>query len=142
MIWNKIKPNHYFEDPIEHIYAMTIFDTKEYDQLYENQNDLNHNVWQEFDSKYRMGYEVKEDFKNIDFQKEVICLWFFKERSDSTKSYVHLNGKQLHYLPNTFLITKSKDIKLVQTKRKYIRHPLIQIDMTNDHWKTLLSKLR
>ena len=142
MIWDKLKPNHYFQDPTPHIYTITIFDTREYDKLYENQNNLSHNVWQEFNSKYRTGYEFKEDFSGIDFQKEIMCLWFFKERSDSTKSYVEVAGKQLAYTPNTFLITKSKDIKLVQTKRKYIRHPLVQIDMTNNHWQTLLSKLR
>jgi len=142
MNWDKLKPNHYFRDPITHIYAQDIFDTKEYDKLYENQNNLAHHVWQEFDSKYRTGYEFKEDFSDIGLQKEIMCLWFFKERSDSTKSYVEVNGKQLAYAPNTFLITKSKDVKLVQTKRKYIRHPLVQIDMTNDQWENLTENLR
>ena len=71
-----------------------------------------------------------------------MCLWFFKERSDNTQSYVHIDDKQLTYFPNTFLITKSKNIKLVLTKRKYIRHPLVQIDMTNNQWEDLLLKFR
>jgi hypothetical protein len=142
MDWKKITTEHYHQDPVPHIYCCNIFDTKEYDKLYENQNDLSHQMWQDFDAKYKTGYEFKNNFSDLNFQKEIMCLWFFKERSDNTKSYVEVNGKQLDYTPNTFLITKSKDIKLVQTKRKYIRHPLVQIDMTNNHWQTLLSKLR
>jgi len=142
MNWGKLKPNHYFEDPVVHIYTQTVFDTKEYDKLYENQNNIDHQTWQDFDSKYRLGFEVKDDFSKIDFDKEIMCLWFFKERSDNTRSYVHIDDKQLTYLPNTFLITKSKNIKLVQTERKYIRHPLVQIDMTNNQWEDLLEKFR
>ena len=139
MNWQKLKPKHVFEDPVKHIYTMSVFDTRAYDKLYENQNNLQHKVWQDFDSEYRTGYEFKEDFSDIDFQKEIMCLWFFKERSDSTASFVDLEGKKLAYTPNTFLITKSKDMKLVQTKRKYIRHPLVQIDMTSDQWAGLLK---
>ena len=117
MNWEKLKPNHYFEDPVKHIYTNNIFDTKEYDRLYENQNNLNHQTWQEFDSKYRTGFEFKDNFSDIDFNKEIMCLWFFKERSDNTKSVVRINGKELTYLPNTFLIAESKDIEHVQTKK-------------------------
>lgn len=142
MNWGKLKSIHYHENPVSHIYSHAIVEPKEYDNLYENQNDLNHQVWQEFDAKYRTGFEFKSNFDNIDFNKEIICLWFFKERSDATKSYVHVRNKQLTYEPNTFLITKSKEIKLVETKKKYIRHPLIQIDMSNDQWEIILKKIR
>ena len=40
MNWEKLKQNHYNKDPVEHIYSKTIFDMKEYDDLYENQNNL------------------------------------------------------------------------------------------------------
>ena len=40
MNWDKLKPNHYFRDPITHIYAQDIFDTKEYDKLYEISKDF------------------------------------------------------------------------------------------------------
>jgi len=142
MNWEKLKPTHYFEDPVKHIYTLNVFDTKEYDKLYENQNNLNHQTWQDFDSKYRTGFEFLENFSDINFNKEIMCLWFFKERSDNTKSFVHINGKELAYLPNTFLITESKDIKHVQNKRKYLRHPLVQIDMTNNQWQKLIEKFR
>ena len=80
MNWEKLKPNHYFDDPVTHIYTQSMFDTREYDRLYENQNNLNHQSWQEFDSKYRTGFEFKNGFSDIDFNREIICLWFFKER--------------------------------------------------------------
>lgn len=142
MNWEKLKSIHYHEDPVAYIYSHALVESKEYDNLYENQNDLTHQVWQEFDAKYKTGFEFKSDFDDIDFNKEIICLWFFKERSDATKSYVHINDKQLTYLPNTFLITQSKEIKLVKTKKKYIRHPLIQIDMSNNQWEIILKKIR
>ena len=140
MNWEKVKPQHFFVNPVEHIYTMSLFDMQEYDKLYENQNNLDHKVWQEFDEKYSTGYEFKEDFSNINFKKEIMCLWFFKERSDRTTSYVVVNGKDLNYTPNTFLITKSKDIKLKKTKRMYIRHPFVQIDLSLIVWNKILKR--
>ena len=142
MEWKKLKSTHYFEDPVPHIYSQTIFNAKEYDKLYETQNNLDHQTWQDFDFKYKLGFEFKDSFTKLDFNKEILCLWFFKERSDNTKSYVHLNNKQLEYFPNTFLITESKDIKLVQTKRKYIRHPFVQLDFSKKDYVQLVNKLK
>ena len=39
MNWLKLKKQHYFKEPVEYFYASSIFDTKEYDALYENQDD-------------------------------------------------------------------------------------------------------
>ncbi len=142
MNWQKIKPNHYFKEPVTHIYTQTIFDVKEYDRLYENQKNLNHRSWHDFDKKYKTGFEFKEKFDDIDFDKEIICLWFFKERSDKTDSNVHVDGKALSYLPNTFLITQSKNLSFVPTKRKYIRNPLIQIDMTLKTYNNIVKKFQ
>ena len=143
MIWDTLKPAHRFNDPVTHIYTKDFLKTDEYDTLYENQNNLRHQTWQDFDSKYRIGFEFKDDYSNIDLSREVICLWFFRERADDTRSYIHLNGqKKINYLANTLFITKSKDIDLVQKKKKYIRHPLVQLDITNSQWETLLAKYR
>tara|TARA_Y200000002_G_C22654053_1_gene652659 strand:+ start:422 stop:853 length:432 start_codon:yes stop_codon:yes gene_type:complete len=143
MIWDTLKPAHCFNDPVTYIYTKNFLNTNEYDTLYENQNNLKHKTWQDFDSKYRIGFEFKDDYSNIDLSREVICLWFFRERADDTRSYIHLNGKKkLNYLANTLLITKSKDIDLIQKKKKYIRHPLVQLDMINSQWETLLAKYR
>ena len=40
MNWDKLKKEHYFADPVEHVVSSTIFPTKEYDTLYENQNNF------------------------------------------------------------------------------------------------------
>ena len=116
MNWEKLKPSHYFKDPVEHIYSQTIFDQQEYDKLYENQNNLEHNVWQEFDKKYKVGFEFKEKFSDIDLDKQVMCLWFFKERSNSTASYVQVDDKQLTYLSDTWLVNMSKHLNTMHGK--------------------------
>ena len=41
MNWEKLKPVHYFKEPVTYFYSSSIFDTKEYDALYENQNNFN-----------------------------------------------------------------------------------------------------
>jgi len=140
MHWDKLKPNHYFTDPVAHIYTHTIYDSREYDKLYENQNNLNHKVWQDFDAKYKVGYEFKEDFSTLDYEKEVMCLWFFKERAQRDISYVEVSGKKLTYLANTFLLTQSKDIKFIETKRKHIRYPVLQLDVSLKTWDSILER--
>ena len=62
MNWEKLKSIHYHEDPVAYIYSHALVESKEYDNLYENQNDLTHQVWQEFDAKYKTGFEFKSDF--------------------------------------------------------------------------------
>lgn len=140
MNWEKLKPIHFFEDPVPHVYTMSLFDTKEYDKLYENQSNLDHTVWQDFDARFKTGYEFKEHLTDIDFAKEIVCLWFFKERSDKTVSHVVLDGKPLAYTANTWLITTSKNIKFVETKRKHIRHPFVQIDLSLSVWEDILKR--
>ena len=57
MNWEKIKKSYYYKEPVEHILAPAIFNLDEYDSLYRNQNDLSHQVWQDFDAKYKIGFE-------------------------------------------------------------------------------------
>lgn len=140
MNWEKLKPIHYFSDPVKHIYTQNIFDTKEYDVLYENQLDINNHAWQDFDTKYKIGFEVKENFNEIDYNKAVMCLWFFKERSHLTPAYINLAGKSLQYMSNTFLITESKQIKFENPAKKYNRYPLIQLDLPMKVWKNILER--
>ena len=87
-----------------------------------------------------MGYEIKENFDDINFNKAVMCLWFFKERSQLHASYIEINGKKLSYLPNTILMTESKDIKFIETKKKYIRYPVVQLDVSLETWKSILKR--
>lgn len=142
MNWEKLKPNHFFKKPIEHFYASSLFDMLEYDKLYENQNNFSHEVWQEFDKKYKTGFQFYDDIRELDTNKEVICLWFFKERSDfSAGEDILLEDKIITYFQNSFLITKSKNIKVLERKkRKHNRRPFMQLDITNATWEELLKR--
>jgi len=143
MNWEKLKTNHLFKDPVKHIYASTLYDIKEYDKLYENQNNLNHHVWQEFDQKYKTGFELINDIRDINLKKEIICVWFFKERNDrSSGEDIILAGKKLKYIPNTFLVTDSKDIKILEKKDEYIRRPLLQLDLKVEVWDQILERFQ
>ena len=131
MNWKKLRKPHYHEEPVEYIYARAIFDLKEYDSLYENQNDLSHQVWQEFDAKYKTGYEFLQDIQDLNLNKEVICLWFFKDRGDKDAGNdISLNGKIIRYFSNTFLITESKKLKILERKRFFPNRPALQIDLS------------
>ena len=142
MNWNKLKKIHYFTDPVEHIHTTSIFEIAEYDKLYENQNNLNHKLWQEFDEKYHTGFTFLEDITNIDLSREVIALWFFKERSSTgAQPDVNMAGKLIAYYPNAFLLTCSNDIKIVEKKKKYIRRPVIQLDLNIRNYKKIIENI-
>lgn len=142
MNWEKLKPVHFFKDPVEHFYTASIFDMLEYDRLYENQNNLEHRVWQEFDKQYKTGFQFFEDLRELDKKKEIICLWFFKERTDRTAGEdILLEDKTITYFPNTFLITKSKDIKILERKKKiHNRRPFVQLDIKRSTYEGLLKR--
>jgi len=143
MNWNKLQTKHYFAEPVEYIHAFDIFDQKEYDKLYENQNNLSHPVWEAFDKQYRTGFEFKEDITDINFNKEIIALWFFRERSDNNHPPAfNLKDKLIGYMPNQFLITEYKDIQIKESKRKYIRRPLIQLDINREQYKELINNIK
>ena len=143
MNWEKLNKRKYYNEPVEHIHAMDIFDTQEYDRLYENQNNLEHAVWQEFDKKYKIGFEFKEDITDIDLDKEVIALWFFRERSDRYAGpHIDLSGKKIAYTPNTFILTKTKDIKVIEAKKKYIRRPMVQLDISGKIFDNICGRFK
>ena len=140
MNWEKLKPQHYHKEPVEYIYARSIFELKEYDKLYENQNNLMHAVWKDFDEKYCIGFEFLDDIRDINKDKDIMCLWFFKERNDrSAGTDIKIAGKTITYYPNTFLITESKDIKILE-KNEYIRRPVLQLDLSTSIWNTMLER--
>ena len=140
MNWEKLKSQHYHKEPVEYIYTRSIFDLKEYDKLYENQNNLMHEVWKDFDEKYRVGFEFLDDIRDINKDKDIMCLWFFKERNDrSAGNNIKISGKTITYYPNTFFITESKDIKILE-KNEYIRRPVLQLDLSTSTWNTMLER--
>ena len=142
MNWHKLQKQNYHDEPVEHICATNIIELNEYDRLYENQNNIHHPVWQEFCERYKTKAVLHENFSKIDFDKEVICLWFFKDRNDRTAAHVHINGKQIRYNPNVFLLTKSKAIKMFYADRKYIRNPLIQLDISLENYNNILKRFQ
>ena len=98
MQWHWLKKSHYYKEPVEYVCASTIFPEKQYDILYENQNNLSHKVWQDFDQQYKIGFEFKEDLTQIDFNKEIIALWFFRERSDQNRQPIlDVGGAKIKY---------------------------------------------
>ena len=143
MNWGKLKTEHYFREPVEHIYSSTIFDLKEYDRLYENQNNLLHQSWVEFKNKYKVTVQMLNDIREIDKGKEILCVWFFRERTDrSNERNIVLSDKTLKYLPNTFLITKSKLLTVSDKKKEYIRRPVLQIDLTKSQYEKIVERFR
>ena len=144
MNWDRLKKPHLFKDPVEHIYTAQLFDIKEYDKLYENQNNLKNDIWQEFDSKYKLPFQFYDDIRDINKNKEIICLWFFRDRNDrSAGNDILLAGKTVRYYYNTFLITECKDIKILEnTKRQYIHRPFMQIDINKKKYNELIENLK
>ena len=141
MNWGKLKPQHYHKEPVDYIYARSIFDLKEFDKLYENQNNLVHEVWKNFYDTYGIGFEFLEDIRDINKDKDIMCLWFFKERNDrSAGTDIQISGKNITYYPNTFFITESKDIKILEKKNEYIRRPVLQLDLPTSVWNTILER--
>lgn len=140
MNWREIKKEHIITDPTTVIKSNYLFDLKQYDILYENQNNLQHRVWQEFKNKYKVGFEFKENLESIDLTKEVIALWFFRERSDRTAAPdLNVGGVIVGYYPNGFMLTKCNDIKIDYKKKKYIRYPFLQIDMTAQQFDDIIK---
>ena len=140
MNWERLNRTECFKDPVLHIHSNQVFRTSEYDKLYENQNTLDHQTWLDFHKQYKTDFCFLEDINDIDLNKSVICLWFFKERSNRTVPHVSINDKLLAYHPNTFLVTQSKNIKFIEPKRKYIRNPLVQLDLPLIKYKELLTR--
>jgi hypothetical protein len=140
MNWLEIKKSHYHKEPVEHILASNIFNLKEYDILYENQNNLSHQVWQDFDTKYKIGFEFFKDLREFNKDKEVICLCFFKDRDDKkTGNDVDLEGKIIKYKPNTFLITRSKNIKIIERKSVLPNRPVLQLDLNIEEYNKIIK---
>ena len=45
-------------------------------------------------------------------------------------------------MPNHFLITKYKDITIKEAKRKFIRRPLIQLDIKKLQYEEIINKIK
>lgn len=145
MNWKNLNPNHFYKDPVEHIYVQNFFPKDDYERLYENQGNLEHQVWQDFDAKFKVGYELFSNLQEVNYHKEVIALWFFKDRNDrsaGTKD-ISLLGKVITYTPNTLIMTTCKDIKFNDPqKRKWIHRPVLQLDLPLTTFRNICEGLK
>ena len=131
MNWHKLKKQHLKTDPQTVIVCSNLVDSLEYDRLYENQNDLEHHQWQEFRNKYKINFLFQDDITKIDLEREVIALWFFRERSDMNKSpELNIGGLAVPYQPNTFVLTRCNEITINEHSKIYIRRPFMQLEMS------------
>ena len=114
-----------------------VVDRKYYDKLYENQKDLDHPLWQQFNDTYNLKFKFIENIEHIQ-QGGTICVWFFKERpaTKKIKKYkdLEINGHDITYQPNTVLLTNQK-INFLENK-SVLRRPCVQIDIESIHIQT------
>ena len=131
-LFQKLKKTHLYQDPIEHIYASDIFDIKEYDKLYENQNNPNHKVWKDFQTTYNFKkIRFFNDLNNVELDETILCLWFFKDRNDRNKGKdIKIKDKTIRYLPNTFFILYNScqnNIKILKRDTMVPTRPCLQL---------------
>ena len=104
-MFNKILKSHFSDDPVAHIYINNIIELKEYDTLYENQSRFDGQLWTDFKNKYNLDFTFLNDLNEINMQVEVLCLLFFKERSDNKKDHdIKIKAKEIKYFQNTLFI--------------------------------------
>ena len=136
---NKI---YYHRDPVEHIIGRQIRTVTEYDDLYENQSRFDGLAWTKIKETYNLKCQFYEDIRDINLLKEVICLWFFRERADrDAGNDIKLSGKIITYSANTIFITPSKEIKIKERKKFFPRRPCVQIDINNEMYLNIKKGL-
>lgn len=143
MYWERLVKHQLKKEPVPHIIASRLVAPEVYDALYENQNNLQHHTWKNFQNEFDLEFDFKEDIKNIDLTEPVIALWLFRERADRGSSPdINLAGKPIKYAHNTFIITKSKDIKIIEKSKIYIRRPFVQFKMSVAEFDKIVESLK
>ena len=146
-LFQKLKKTHLYQDPIEHIYASDIFDIKEYDKLYENQNNPNHKVWKDFQTTYNFKkIRFFNDLNNVELDETILCLWFFKDRSDRNKGKdIKIKDKTILYLPNTFFILYNScqnNIKILKRDTMVLTRPCLQLYFDYETYDKIIKIIR
>ncbi|OUU23454.1 MAG: hypothetical protein CBB97_13425 [Candidatus Endolissoclinum sp. TMED37] len=122
------------------IYIKNFYKDEEYNKLYENQNNLSHTTWQNFKNKIRFKYKFFKDVEQADYSKPVICLWFFKERSDNKiNKDILISGKSVEYAPNNLILFDNNDKTIYIRDRKIYKRPVVQFDINLDDYKIILN---
>ena len=131
--FERLKKQYYHKDPVEHIIGPQIIKVAEYDDLYENQTRFDGTVWKKFKEKQNLKCVFHEDLRDIDRAVDIMCLWFFRERTDrDAGNDIKLAGKIINYHANKILLTPSKEIKIKERKKYFLRRPCVQIYISKE----------
>jgi len=140
--YKRLDKKYHYTDPVEHILGRTFRPVAEYDDLYENQTRFDGVVWTKFKETYNLKCQFHNDLQDIDFSKDITCLWFFRERADrDAGNDLKLSGKIITYSANTIFITPSKEIKIKERKKFFPRRPCVQIDINNEMYLNIKKGL-
>jgi hypothetical protein len=131
--YKRLDKKYHHTDPVEHILGTTFRPVAEYDDLYENQTRFDGVVWTKFKETYNLNCQFHNDLQDVDFSKDITCLWFFRERSDrDAGNDIKLADKVITFHANALFITPSKEIKIQKRKVYFPRRPCVQIDINNE----------
>jgi|MDTC01.3.fsa_nt_gb hypothetical protein len=142
-----VKKSSYHTSPVEHIYQTHAVKLPYYEDLYENQMRQDSEGWLEFKKELGMPCTFHDDLREINTNVEILCLWFFRERSDRDKGadlFVSpgKDKKVITYNPNTlFIIDTKHEIKLKERTPYFPRRPCLQIEMTPEIYVNIKKEL-
>ena len=140
--YKRLDKKYYHTDPVEHILGRTFRPVAEYDDLYENQPRFDGFVWTKFKETYNLNCQFHNDLQDVDFSKDITCLWFFRERSDrDAGNDIKLADKVITFQANTLFITPSKEIKIQKRKKFFPRRPCVQIDISDEIYVNIKKQL-
>jgi len=131
--YKRLDKKYHYTDPVEHILGRTFRPVAEYDDLYENQTRFDGVVWTKFKETYNLKCQFHNDLQDIDFSKDITCLWFFRERADrDAGNDIKLADKVVAFQANVLFITPSKEIKIQKRKVFFPRRPCLQLEISNE----------
>ena len=140
--YKRLDKKYHHTDPVEHILGRTFRPVAEYDDLYENQPRFDGFVWTKFKETYNLNCQFHNDLQDVDFSKDITCLWFFRERSDrDAGNDIKLADKVITFQANTLFITPSKEIKIQKRKKFFPRRPCVQIDISDEIYVNIKKQL-
>ena len=141
--FERLNKRYYHKDPVEHIIGPQIIKVAEYDDLYENQTRFDGKVWSNFKEKQNLKCVFHDDIRDIDRSMDIMCLWFFRERTDrDAGNDIKLAGKLINYSPNKLFITPSKEIKIKERKKFFPRRTCVQIYINEEIYLNIKKDLK
>jgi len=140
--YKRLDKKYHYTDPVEHILGRTFRPVAEYDDLYENQTRFDGVVWTKFKETYNLKCQFHNDLQDIDFSKDITCLWFFRERADrDAGNDIKLADKLVAFQANVLFITPSKEIKIKERKTFFPRRPCVQLEISKKIYVNIKKEL-